>query len=194
MLSCDFDLVSGNDAADDADGWTGDAIKTLCELHIPKLAEYNSGNFTSKKDHWKVIKYEMNAKGFRGGCFTASDKIGRKWRYIFSKYNQVKDNNGKTGRGKMKFKHFDTMHAIFRDSQAGGVVTDPQIVNNSDEAPQVERRSHGGRGGNSANSEHLRLMREMTGDYHKKSLELQAEAIQLEREKIGLLQRLLERP
>lgn len=39
----------------------------------------------------------MAGEGFNSDVFV-SEKIGRKWRQMFSRYKEVKDNNGRTGK------------------------------------------------------------------------------------------------
>lgn len=71
----------------------------------------------------------MTSMEERGFSFTA-DQIHKKWRYLSQRYNQVRDNRGKTGtlgfqatlnmsnisviegRGRMKFKYFDIMYGV----------------------------------------------------------------------------------
>lgn len=132
----------------------------------------------------------MLRKGFTGEAFVSSEKISRKWRYIFTQYTRVKDNNGRTGRGRAKFKYYDIMHAIFIDNNAGGVLTDPQIVNGENDIPILNQRKHQSNTGNTKKS-YQQTMIEITNEYHKKSLQMQQEAIELEKRKVDLLQQLL---
>lgn len=176
----------------DSDGWTADAIKLLCTLHIPKLHEYNSGDLGVRRRHWKAIQEGMARHGFTSDAFNGTEKISRKWRYLQSKYNTVKDNNGKTGRNRMKFKYFEMMHQIFIDEAASNVITDPQIIESTDSSTLMSNRRQ--RSGDKNKKSHNELMREMMQQYNAECLRLQEEAVSLEREKISLLKELLQKP
>lgn len=63
------------------------------------------------------------------------EKISDKWRYLLKKYNQVKAKQGRIGTSNVKFKHYDTMHAIFTDNH---IDAGNQIVDSSGESPQLD--------------------------------------------------------
>jgi hypothetical protein len=131
----------------------------------------------------------MNQKGFVGDSFLSTEKISRKWRYIFAQYKRVKDNNGKTGRNRMKFKYFDMMEELFVDQDSASVVTEPTFIDSTSEEPiqvkQRERRETGEK------KSHQQLMREIAKEYNDKSLQLQREALEVEKEKVQLLKQLI---
>lgn len=82
-----------------------------------------------------------------------------------------------TGRATEKFKHFELMHGMFLDNGAS-VITDPRNVQSTEGAVnRPARRNH--------QIHHAR------DTYRQESLALQREAIDLERRKIELLERLL---
>lgn len=173
----------------DTDGWTADAIRALCLLHIPCLAEYNSGDLPLKRRHWKSILTKLLSQGFSG--FTAL-QISRKWRYLFGQYKRVKDNNGKTGRGRMCFKYYEMMHSIFLDNQINSSVLDPDFSEPTTDHDPIPKRA---RTGNSAlKSQYLEDMKKLQQTYNEESLRLQREAVELEKQKIELLKNLLEKP
>lgn len=172
------------------DSWTVDAIRTLCELHIPKIKKYNSGDMNYKRKYWKEMQTKMVSKGFSGETFNSSEKINRKWRYIFSQYKKVKDNNGNTGRNRMRFRHFETMHSIFLDQQSQSVLAEPQFVQTGEPVEGgPAKRSHSRTGANAKASR----TETMLENYHQQTLELQREALELDRQKVDLLRQFLER-
>lgn len=187
MADVDAEDEGANDT--DKDGWTADGIKLLCELHIPGIEEYNSGDLGVKRHYWRNIQDKLHAKGFSGEAFDSSTKISKKWRYLLSQYNRVKDNNGKTGRGKMRYKHYEVMREIFQDQVAGNVVTDPEFLEPGEPAPGGRGRRE--RGGKNANKTHQELMRDIQERYNRESLALQKQALDLEKEKLELLRQLL---
>lgn len=178
---------AGNPNKTDTDGWTLDAVTTLAQLHIPLLNEYNGGDYPYRRRYWKDMVAKLKKKGFSGENFT-SDRISTKWRYIFRQYTKVKDNNGKTGRGRLKFKYYDAMHAIFIDS-AATVLTDPNFIEPGDEAgiPKRVREAKVNK------EDHNKLMREMQQRHNDRCEELQEQALELERQKVSLLRDLLQK-
>lgn len=182
----DSDYAGARDRAD-TDGWTLDAVTTLAQLHIPLLTEYNSGDYPYKRRYWKDFVAKMKKKGFAGDNFT-SERISTKWRYIFRQYTKVKDNNGKTGRNRLKFKYYDAMRAIFIDNAAVTGLTDQNFIEPGDEAviPKRVRDSKVNK------EDHNKLMREIQVKYNDQCIELQKQALDIEREKVSLLKDLLQ--
>jgi hypothetical protein len=188
FLFLDADNEDDNSVQSDTDGWTKDGIVALCELNIPLLSEYNSGNISVKRRHWKKLANKMKNQGFVGDSYS-SIKLSRKWRYLFTHYKKVKDNNGKTGRGRMKFKYYDDMHRIFRANEVESAVIDPDFLQPHDDAGISVRK----RGEKTSKEDHNKLMREIQQKYNEDTLRLQREALDVEKEKINLLKELLAR-
>jgi len=98
----------------------------------------------------------------------------------------VKYNAGRTGRNRRKFKYYDIMHEIFRDTE-GSVAVSPNFIESAEdrviepEIPRRERRSN----------HDEPSMRELVQAYHEESLALQRQAVALEERKVNPLERIL---
>lgn len=135
----------------------------------------------------------MAAEGFTGESFNSTEKISQKWRYLFSQYKKVKDNNGKTGRNRMKFRYYEAMNTIIRDSEAISDVIEPNFVQSENEPITTEKRnrSTGDTGKQSAQRDHYSNMERLQEQYNTETLRLQAKAVELEEKKLELLKQLL---
>lgn len=187
FVDADDNDMAANAATLDTDGWTRDAIVKLCEINIPLLSTYNSGSINIKRRHWKNVAEEMGKLGFVSETYNSSKKVSKKWRYLFTQYKKVKDNNGKTGRGRVKFRYYDDMHKIFIAHNVESVVINPDFLQPGDDAEISVRK----RGAKKPKEDHNKLMREMQQNYNDETLQLQRQALDLEREKINLLKELL---
>ena len=103
---------------------------------------------------------------------------------MYSNYKIVKDNAGRTGRNRRKFKYYDIMHEIFCDTE-GSVAVSPNFIDgaeNRDIEPEIPRRER--------TSHDEPSMRELVQAYHEESLALQWQAVALEERKVNLLERI----
>ena len=48
-FSEDFIPFGADNIGQDSQGWTNDVIKQLCELHMPRMQQFNAGDYTYKK-------------------------------------------------------------------------------------------------------------------------------------------------
>ena len=91
----------------------------------------------------------------------------------------------------MKFKFYDVMHKIFLDHETESVVLEPSFQQPGDEGGMPTRERHGG--SRNAREDHYRMLREIQEQYNQQSLELQLQALAMEREKVNLLRELLQK-
>lgn len=83
----------------------------------------------------------------------------------------------------MKYKHYETMNKIFVDQHGNDVITNPQFTDSAkDDPPLSTKRKHSG----SSRSKQFEL-RDILKDYYEQSLQLQREALEIEREKLKAL-------
>ena len=72
--------------SDEVDGWTDEALVTLCQLHKDDLDRFNSVHGVQKGAHWADIAQQMNSMGFTGPWFSSGKQVSMKWRYMLCQY------------------------------------------------------------------------------------------------------------
>lgn len=186
---------------EDHTGWNLEATRTLCEYHIPRMEVYASGDLTYRRRYWKEVMHVLHHAGFNSKHFNCSEKISRKWRYLYDQYRKVVElNNDKTRRVQMKFKYYGVMTSILKENNK----LPPEVIDLEPPKPTVPAHPAPTRDIIPAKTRkrkinldkiktHEEMMRDIQRDYNERSLAIQREALELKRAKVELLKKFLDK-
>ena len=105
--------------SDEVDGWTDDALVTLCQLHKDDLDRFNSVHGVQKGAHWADIAQQMNSMGFTGPWFSSGKQVSMKWRYMLCQYKKVKNSDRVLKGKKSKSKYISIIEKVFGNDFSG---------------------------------------------------------------------------
>ena len=105
--------------SDEVDGWTDDALVTLCQLHKDDLDRFNSVHGVQKGAHWADIAQQMNSIGFTGPWFSSGKQVSMKWRYMLCQYKKVKNSDRSLKGKKSKSKYIFIIEKVFGNDFTG---------------------------------------------------------------------------